>query len=442
MRREAFHFLEKWYKKQKPIPLLVRGARQVGKSYLVTQFGKEVASSFVAINFELQPDYKVCFESLYPEEILEKIRLLSGKQIIPGETLLFFDEIQACPEAIESLRYFKEKLPQQHVIGAGSLLEFALHGKGFHMPVGRVHYLYLRPMSFQENLDAMGKQHLNKYLAQITLEEKIPKPLHQQCLDDVKRYLIVGGMPASVANYIAEDDLVETQLIQSNILNTYQSDFSKYAAQTNYKYLQVVFKQAPNLIGQNIKYAKIDSDMKARDLKIALQDLVYANVITPVHLTKASGIPLNATEDTKRFRLLFLDVGLVTQTLRVAPNIILEGETMLLNQGRLTEQFVGQELLAYDNPLLESQLYFWQREQRTAKAEVDYVMQYNQHIIPIEVKAGSKKQMKSLYLFMQEKNSPIGIKISQDEFALDGKLLKIPFYMIKQIPRLLKDLLD
>ena len=310
MRRDVEKELISWKLQKDRYPLIIRGARQVGKSYLVETFGKNHFKNIVVANFEFHPHLKDCFKSLDPSEIINKLQLLLGAQIKEDDTLLFLDEIQECPQAIMSLRYFKEKLSKLAVIAAGSLLEFALRSPDFKMPVGRIHFLYLEPFSFSEYLDATCNQNLKEFLSEVRLTDPIDDVIHKKLLELLRIYLIVGGMPAVLKEYLSSHDLMNCQRIQTGILQTYRSDFGKYAKISQHKYLQKVFDAAPRLVGQRIKYSNIDVDSRSTDLKNALNLLVLAGIVRPVYLTKAGGHPLGAQINEQKFKINFLDVGL------------------------------------------------------------------------------------------------------------------------------------
>lgn len=441
MQRDIERELILWKEQSERYPLLIRGARQVGKSYLVESFAKNHFQNSVVINFEFQPRLKECFTSLDPTEIINKIQLILGVRIEDGKTLLFLDEIQECPQAITALRYFKEKRPALPVIGAGSLVEFALQSPSLNMPVGRVQFLYLNPLSFGEFLNASGNQQLRQFLSSVQLADQIDKEIHQQLLELLRLYLILGGMPAVLKTYFAGRDLHACQNIQNGLLQTYRSDFGKYANFSQHKYLLKVFDSSPRLLGQRIKYKNIDPDFKSRELKNALDLLVQAGIISPVYLTSASGLPLGAQANEQKFKLNFLDVGLAQNMSGLQSQLVLTDNFMQINSGAITEQFVGQELKAYADKTQPSILFFWAREKKSSLAEVDYVLDLDSEIIPIEVKAGKTGTLKSLKSFISEKKSKIGIRISQEKLSGYEKILSLPLYMIEQLPRLVRSAL-
>lgn len=437
MQRSIIKELLKWKDRADRMPLLLRGARQVGKTYVIEQFGKTYFDDLISINLELQPALKSCFDTLQPELIIQAIEIETQKSIVAGKTLLFIDEIQECPAAIEALRYFKEKHPDLHVIAAGSLLEFVLNDTNFGLPVGRIEFLFLYPLNFSEFLLALGDEKLCEYLSCVQLTDKIPESIHQKALERLKLYFVLGGMPAVVQSYIDSNDLLRCQQLQAFILNTYRGDFGKYANAVNQQYCQRLFEKAPNLIAKKFKYVNVDPTVQSRDLKKAVTALRLAGVITPIYLSQATGLPLNASISEKDFKLLFLDVGLVKYASRIDAGILSREDVLMINNGAIAEQFVGQELITHQPSFDHAALFYWHKMQNKGSAEVDYIIQYKNHIIPLEVKAGKSGRLKSLQIFMQEKNSPVGVKISQDTFGYDGKVLSLPLYMIAELSRLL-----
>lgn len=423
-------------------PLLLRGARQVGKSFIVEKFGRTQFKNFIVINFEQTPRASICFNTLLPKQIISAIELFTGSAIHIGQTLLFLDEIQECPLAITALRYFKEQMPDLHVIGAGSLLEFILNEEEFSIPVGRVQFLYMRPMSFREFLMALGREDLRDYLRAVTLESPPIPIVHEELLKLIREYMALGGMPAVISAYIQTKSLYQTQDVQSDILVAYRRDFGKYAKKTKHKGLQILFEKAPGLIGNWFKYTKVDPDMQSRDIKVALEQLCLAGLIYPVFHTAASGLPLSSTQSEKKFKILFLDVGLVKRACGLDTALLFTEDLMLINQGVLTEQFVGQELICFSAGKEAGNLFFWNREEKRSSAEVDFILSIHGEIIPIEVKSGVTGRLKSLKIFMEEKNSCVGIRISAASLEYKDGVLSIPFYLIGEIPRLLFKFLE
>lgn len=436
MRRDSEKELILWKNKLERYPLLIRGARQVGKSYLVETFAREHFANSVVINFELQPRMKECFLNLDPVEILNKIQLVMGMRIVKENTLLFLDEIQECPQAIMSLRYFKEKMPELAVIGAGSLLEFALQSPDFKTPVGRIHFIYLEPLSFSEFLNASGNGQLREYLSTLKPSDAINGAVHNQLLELVRLYLILGGMPAVLKEYFLSKDLLGCQHVHAGLLQTYRSDFGKYAKTSQHKYLQKVFDAVPRLVGQRMKYSNIDAGTKSRDLKNAMSLLEQAGVLRPVWATAASGIPLGAQIRENKFKLLFLDVGLMQNACGLQGILSLAKDFVQVNSGSVAEQFTGQELKAHADKYQPVELFFWARDKRGSMAEVDYVISIDAEIIPVEVKAGGTGKLKSLRLFMKEKKTKMGVRISQETLSYHENILSVPLYMMENLTRL------
>ncbi|OGX26349.1 MAG: hypothetical protein A3J51_04990 [Omnitrophica WOR_2 bacterium RIFCSPHIGHO2_02_FULL_45_21] len=439
MKRDLERDLFNWKERKDRLPLLLRGARQVGKSYVVEEFGKRAFKNTVIVNFEFRPELKQCFITLDPVEIINKLQLLMGEAIEAGKTLLFLDEIQECPDAIMALRYFKEKHDQLAVIGAGSLMEFALNNSNFKMPVGRVQFIYLEPLSFGEFLTASGNEQLRHYLGEIRLNSVFDGAVHKKLLDLLRIYLIVGGMPAVVKEYLESRNFLSCQRIQNSLLQTYRSDFGKYSNSSEHKYLQKVLDQAPRLVGDRIKYSNIDADSKSRDIKQALNLLKLSGIIYPVYATSASGLPLEAQVNEMKFKVNFLDVGLMQNACGLQAELTLTNDFIQINSGAVTEQFIGQELRAHSDSYLKRGLFFWARDKKNSSAEVDYVMAVDSLILPVEVKAGKTGTLKSLKLFIEEKKSLFGVRFSQEKLSLHDKVLTLPLYMAEQMRRLARE---
>lgn len=439
MKRTLFRELVAWRNKPLHLPILLRGARQVGKTFLVKQFGCEHFENLISINFEESPEYIACFDTLNPHEIINKIEIMCRQTIKLGHTLLFLDEIQNCPRAIIALRYFKEQWPKLHIIGAGSLLEFALQQENMSMPVGRVQYLYLKPLSFCEYLSVTGNEKLLEFLENVTLQSTIPDVIHQQGLKLVHEYTAVGGMPMVVSSYINDQSLRECQQYQTLLLKTYSDDFSKYSTTARSNYLQQVYDRTPGLVGQQIKYVNISPEMDSRYLKDAVHDLSKAGVVSVTYATSAAGLPFITHAVEKKFKLIFLDIGLLKRATNLDIDVLLAEELILLNRGAIAEQFVGQELLAYQDPYSEPQLFYWTRDKRNSNAEVDYLINVGSKIVPIEVKSGKTGRLKSLRILMQERQLPLGIQVSSQRLQLQDDILSVPFYLISQLPRLVSE---
>lgn len=435
MKREIEKELLKWKQSAERKPLIVRGARQIGKTYVIEQLGKNYFESTMTINFEEMKEARKAFEGdLSPSLILRDLSTRLKQPIIPGKTLLFLDEIQACPNALLSLRFFKEQMPELHVIAAGSLLEFILGDGRFSFPVGRVEYYFMRPMSFVEFLEAKGDHAALSWLQEATPTQPIGAATHASLLHSVKEYFIVGGMPEAITSFLGIQQFLDLDRIHQNLLNTYENDLGKYPKSSQQKFMKLLFEAVPRLVGDHFKYAKIHPHAQSRDYLESLEVLNQTGILHQVFANSASGIPLAVQKNEKKFKLLFLDIGLLPQSIQT---IIDSEDLTLINQGNLAEQFVGQELIAYAKPYSRSTLYYWEREKKGSEAEIDYVIEIGSQIVPIEVKAGAKGHLRSLRQFMLEKKVPIGVRISQAPLSLEKGILSIPFYMIQELPRLI-----
>lgn len=437
MKRLIEEELFKWKNSNNRLPLIIRGARQVGKSFTIEKFGKENFKNIALINFEQRTDFSACFDTLDPQQILSKIELMTEISIKDGETLVFFDEIQQCPKALLALRYFKEKRPHLHVIAAGSLLEFALRQEDFSFPVGRVEFLYMRPLSFYEFLNSLGFHKILKLIQTTSLEDPIDAQIHNHIIKILREYMLLGGMPAVVSKYIETKSHLESHRLQTALLESYRNDFGKYASQTQFLHLQTFFQKAPLLVGQHFKYVKVDRKARSRELKVALNQLCWTGLINRVFQTAANGLPLESEVNENKFKLIFLDIGLMQNANKIEPQIILTDQVWQLNEGALAEQLVGQELLAAGKFYENNTLYFWEKEERSSTAEVDYVTQIRSMVVPIEVKAGNDGRKRSLKKFMAEKKSKIGVILSQAPLQYKENILHLPFYLVPELSRII-----
>ncbi len=455
MHRFALDNLRNWASQDTHKPLVLRGARQVGKSYLVKLLAQACFHSLVEINFEQQPDMAELFVSKQPDRIVPLLELRTRQTMTPGKTLLFLDEIQAAPEVLATLRYFYEQMPNLHVIAAGSLLEFVLEKHTFSMPVGRIEYFHLGPLAFEEFLLAMDEPQYLKFIQNYALNGTIAQPIHSDLMTLFKAYLVIGGMPEAVARYSQEKSFLASDKVLSSILATYRDDFSRYGPRVNPSRLTRVFSSIPTLVGNKLKYTQIDRDERSRDLKQALHQLENARVVYRVRHSQANGIPLGATVKEQHFKALFLDVGLMCRACGLSMDDIQStANVFLINSGAVCEQFVGQHLLYGGQGYEDPQLYCWIRQAGSSNAEVDYVIQQGQTIIPVEVKAGKTGSLKSLHVFLAEKQCRFGLRFNADLPSLvDTRtsvagippqpfhLLSLPLYLVGQTKRLCKEAL-
>ena len=431
IKRNIYAKLAEWKNNPDRRPLLVKGARQVGKSYIINEFGKKEFKRIVTLNFEKNPEYKDIFVTYNIAEILEKISLFTGVKLEAGKTLLFLDEIQECPRAITSLRYFFEEYNLLHVVGAGSLLEFTLESEQFHMRVGRIQYLYMFPVSFGEFLDAIGENTLHAYILDISRLSKLPETLHIKLSEYVRKYFIIGGMPAVVQAYCTRHDIINCQRIQRSIIDTYIDDFGKYSRKLKHKYLQKVFNSVPTMVGRKLVYSHIDNTAKSRDLKEAVELLEMAGITHRVKRTSGAGLPFEASIKENFFKELFLDIGLLHTISGIHSETAQAKDFTAIFKGSVAEQFVGQELIAYADAYTKPSLYYWSREAKNSNAEVDYLISKNNLIIPIEIKSGVTGKMKSLRMFIDNYKIDYGIKISQANYNARLPIISLPFYALE-----------
>ncbi len=433
MKRLIDWHLKKWKDNQYRKPLIIRGARQVGKTYSIRKLG-ETFGNLLEINFELVKDAKKIFEKdLKPERILRELSLLSGQKIIPGKTLLFFDEVQEAPEAVKSLRYFFEKVPDLHIIAAGSLLEFILEKIG--MPVGRVTSLYLFPLSFLEFLSAIKNNLLIEEILHHKEGEEINEAIHKKLLNLLGQYLAIGGMPEAISRWLVSDDPKSSFEVHHQLVESYKQDFQKYAKKHQIKYLDQLFGQIPRLIGKQFKYSEIHGEYRKRDLAPCLDFLCNANVVHKITHSASFGLPLGAEVNPEWFKIIFLDVALCQALLGLDLSTwFLDPMKHFINQGHIAEAFVGQELLCYAWPQKHNELFFWKREKRGSMAEIDYVFDYQNQIVPIEVKSQHGSTLKSMFLFL-ESHSKIsyGIRFSAHNYSIMNKVDTRPLYAVASL---------
>ncbi|MCL2218703.1 MAG: ATP-binding protein [Chitinispirillia bacterium] len=411
------------------MPLLIRGARQVGKSSAVRHLGERF-EYFLEVNFELDEQARDLFANteLYPEKLCKGLYAIYGTPIIPGKTLLFFDEIQASPRAITSLRYFYEKYGELHVAAAGSLLEFALA----ELPafgVGRIQCMYMYPMNFFEFLGACGHTPLSQAIQDANCKAPLPQPVHNAAVEHLKNFLILGGMPKVVSTYVNKKDLRECQLILDSLTQTLRADFAKYKAKIPSLQISAVFDSVVAQMGKKFVYANVSDDYTHRQLKEALELLRMSGVVIPVMHTAANGVPLGAEVNPKRQKMLLLDTGIYQRLLgQPIADLLIYNDLSIINKGSIMELFVGLELMKSGPSGEQKSLYYWHREGKSSNAEVDYVVQSGWDIIPIEVKSGTTGSMQSMRLFLKEKSAPYGIRASLENYGELPDIKIIPAY--------------
>jgi uncharacterized protein len=422
--------LEVWRHEKEAKPLLIRGARQVGKSTTVRHLASRF-DHFLEVNFEEQRQVHQLFTGdLDPRQLCENLSLLYNVPIIPGKTLLFFDEIQACIPAISALRFFYEKYADLHVIAAGSLLEFALA----ELPsfgVGRVRSMFIYPLSFDEFLKAVGEGPLQEAKAKAGPVHPLPEPIHQKLIGLLKRFLILGGMPEVVATYVQGRDLINCGQVLDDLITSLRTDFSKYRRKVPPLRIAEVFDAVVHQSGGKFVYAKAHSESNHRQLKEAVDLLIMAGWVIPVAHTSANGLPLGAETNDKNRKLQLLDTGIFQRILGLDISaIILQDEVSLINKGAIAEQYAGLEIVKAGSCYRPAALYFWHREAKSSNAEVDYVVQKGQQIIPVEIKSGKQGSMQSLHLFIQEKKPPYGVRFSLENYATYDNIRVYPLYAV------------
>ncbi|RLD56783.1 MAG: AAA family ATPase [Bacteroidetes bacterium] len=451
MKRFFTKYLIDWKNRSHKKPMIVRGARQVGKTYIVEEFGKEHFIETIKINFEETPGLKQFFKTNDVEQTIQNLELYFGKKIQVSSTLLFLDEIQTCPEAIVSLRYFYEKIPQLHVIAAGSLLDHALNDLQYSMPVGRVEFAYMYPLSFSEFLNAIGEGFLVGFLKNYKITDKIGQPIHDKLIGLTRLYFFIGGMPEAVKVYAETKSLVDIERIHESIVKSLEFDFAKYGTRSQQITMAKLLKYIPKITGQKFKYVNFDNTIRSDAIRKSLDLLSMSRIINLVHNTKATETPLEYGVVEKVFKPLFLDIGLSNHILKLRLTDF--ENTGLMNEGSLAEQFVGQELLCMPPYFTENNIYYWVREQRNSAAEIDYAAQFANKILPIEVKAGKTGTLKSLQIFVTEKklgkairfNADLpssvqvdtSMKINNNLEKVNFQLISLPFYLVEEFERFL-----
>lgn len=425
MRRSITEALHAWSDSPRRKPLVVRGARQVGKTWAISDFGRARFSAVHAVDLEARRRWHRLFEGdLDARNIVAELEVVLGRRIVAGHDLLFFDEIQACPRALMALRYFHEQLPELHVVAAGSLLEFALGEYSF--PVGRVQFLDVPPMTFAEFLWALGED----VAAEIVSATPAPQTAvaHEHLLELVRRYLFVGGMPEAVAAFVASGSLREAFAVQDELAVAYREDFGKYAGRADKDCLDGVLAGVARGVGGQVKYTRLVEGFDNRAIKRAFDLLSRARVIRPVRAASPAGPPLAASASQKRFKAILIDVGIMQRLCGLRSDIeYVRGDLLAVFRGALAEQFVGQELVAATG----GELYYWAREARGSTAEVDYLIEVGGRVKPIEVKAGPAGRLRSLRLLLDAyPTAAPAVVVSSAPYATlaEQQLVFVPLY--------------
>jgi predicted AAA+ superfamily ATPase len=440
LKRNIDKILLNWSREKPPDrkPLLLRGARQVGKSSALRQLGKHF-KYFIEINFDENKEARNFFDSsLAPQEICEQLALYYHTPIIPGETLLFFDEIQSCQHALAKLRYFYEKYAELHVVAAGSLLEFALE----EIPsfgVGRIRSLFIYPFSFDEFLYALNEEDLCEAVYIASPEKPLAEPIHQQILSRLKVFLICGGMPEVVSQYVRKRDMLNSELVLNDLITILKTDFAKYRKRTPLLLLNEVFESVMRQTEGKFVYERAAPGTPSTAIRQAINLLVMAGLVHPVTHTAANGIPLGAEANLKYRRMIPCDTGFFLHILGLRSEILPAVDFSAVNRGALAEIFIGLELLKAASCYIPQELFCWQRSAGSGSsqgnAQVDFVVQRGSSIIPIEVKSGTQGSMQSLRLFMKEKHIDRGVRTSLENFGRYEDIDIYPLYAIGNVVR-------
>ncbi|MFH1970714.1 MAG: ATP-binding protein [Verrucomicrobiota bacterium] len=431
MKRDIESKFEIWMRRSKHKPLLVRGARQVGKTFSIREFGSRFFKTLAFFDLERQRSLHQIFAGdLDPRVILPQLEAQIAKQIKPGESLLFLDEIQACPRALMALRYFYEEMPELHVIAAGSLLEFVM--EDFSFPVGRVEFIWMYPMTFAEFLRARDKDLLAERRPDLNASGPIAPALHTKLIEELRMYFIVGGLPEAVETFVRTNSLTAVVPVHQAISQAYLQDFAKYAPRVDEDCLRHIFESVPAQAGRQIKYTRLYPEKRANQIKRVLRVLEQALVVHKVNASSAQGLPLGASASDRVFKCVFADIGLMRHMCGLpAKDILAERDLLDTFRGALAEQFIGQQMLAERGGSEHDRLYYWIRLARNSSAEVDYLLVRDGRIFPVEVKSGPPGKLQSLKLFLAEHpQSPGGLVFHSGNVhdAPDQKVKFLPLY--------------
>ncbi|MBO5478693.1 MAG: ATP-binding protein [Clostridia bacterium] len=433
MQRFIMEKLINWKNSKYRKPLILQGARQVGKTYIVKEFGKENYESVAYFNFDHDENlYELFSYTKDPKRILEQLSFVHGKAILPEKTLIFFDEIQECPNALNALKYFQEDANEYHIIAAGSLLGIRLSHTSF--PVGKVEFATLYPMSFTEFLKADHCENLVDYMRNIDKIEPIPEIFFKQLEEKLKAYFIIGGMPEAVFSWVNEKDIEQVNKIQSSILKSYENDFAKHVENSEANKISLIWNSIPSQLSKENKkflYQTVKEGARAREYENSLNWLNDANLISKVYNIKKADIPLKAYHDLSAFKIYMNDVGLLRRMSNIDSKIIIEGNRLFEEfKGALTENYILNML----NTVYENVPNYFTFD----KHEIDFMIQTQNQIVPIEVKAGTSTNNKSLSKYNEKYDTNLSIRLSLNNLSLDGKILNIPLFLVEHIEELIK----
>ena len=412
MKRDASEFLDAWLSSDRREPLVIRGARQVGKTWLVRDLAKRHGLTLVECNFERRPHLARAFAVKNPARILVELSFELDLEFDPARSLIFLDEIQAAGEVFAELRWFAEERPEIPVVAAGSLLEFTLGDHEFSMPVGRIGYLHLEPMTFPEYLTAHDQTRLRNEMFDWTLGERLSPALHERLTSRLERYLMVGGMPKVVLADVEGSDAREIRRVQTDLVTTFRDDFAKYTRKMDPGLLDTLLSAAVSMLGRKFVVSRAAENVRSEQARRALELLAKARLVHLVKMTATNGIPLGGEVNERYTKVILNDVGLVNAILdtpakatfppweRIAPQI----------RGKLTEQVVGQALRTLREPFIEPRLFYWQRS-GDRPGEVDYLLEADGRILPVEIKSGAAGSMKSLHQFIYDKGLDLAVRL-------------------------------
>ncbi len=432
MERKLLQKLLAWKNSSVRKPLVLRGARQVGKTWLMQEFGSKYFSDTVYVNFEISRSLRLLFEQgLDLPRIIQGLEIQVGKVIDPKNCLLIFDEIQECPDALTSLKYFHEQLPEYFIIAAGSLLGVALH-KQTSFPVGKVEFLDLYPLSFSEFLEAIGEKPLASLLS--NLDWSLISPFRENLIYHLRTYYFIGGMPEAVKTYAEKKDFLEVRVIQKRILDAYEQDFSKHAPSEVAPRIRMIWNSIPAQLAKENKkfiFGQLRQGARAKDFELAMEWLRDCGLIRKISRISKPGIPLKAYEDFSAFKVYLVDVGILGAMVDLDARSILEGNRLFTEfKGSFTEQFVLQELIAAGHTV-----YYWSAERGVA--ELDFIFQHQGNVVPLEVKAEENLKAKSLKVVFENYPDTIPVRTSMSDFRKESWMTNFPlyviFYLTKQI---------
>ncbi|MCH5353494.1 MAG: ATP-binding protein [Acutalibacter sp.] len=442
MERLILKDLLKWKESKHRKPLILKGVRQVGKTWVLKEFGKRCYENVAYFNFDENEEYKQFFETTKDvERILQNLMLASGQRILPEKTLIIFDEVQDCPNVINSMKYFCENAPQYHIACAGSLLGIAL-AKPSSFPVGKVNFLQIDPMTFTEFLLANGDDNLVEYLNSVTTIEPIPDAFFNPLTEKLKMYYVTGGMPEPVSLWTQERDVEAMQEALSGIIGAYERDFAKHPDIREFPKISMIWKSIPSQLSRENKkfiYKVVKEGARAREYEDALQWLVDARLVHKVYRSTAPRLPVSAYDDLSAFKIYLVDVGLLRRLAQLSPTAFGEGNRLFTEfKGALTENYVLQTLLTQ----FEVMPRYW--SQTNPPYEVDFLIQLENDIFPVEVKSETNTASKSLRKFKElfPEEVKLRIRFSLDNLKLDGDVLNIPLFMADQTERLIREIME